>query len=291
MIKKIHPQKIFDISIGKKIKINIWILPIVFAAFSGGYADLFFTAYLSAILHELAHILCAKLMSVKIDKISIYPFGISARLKSGYIHSSEKEFFIAMAGPAFSLIFFWLFSYLYREYGQALFLYAADTNLALSIVNLIPALPLDGGRILKSMLTIRFGIIRAYNFMLKFSRVVIVFLLILAITFIIINKNFSLILICSFLLQNLTGEQYTISHIALKEILSVKDKANSNLPTKVFCVSRNKTAAHILNKLSYDHFCIVNVLDENYKIINTATEVEILEKLIKNGVRTKYGEI
>ena len=153
MPKKLHFQRIFDISVGKKIKINIWILPIVLSAFLGGYINLFCAAYISAMFHELAHILCATLLNVTIDKVSVYPFGISARLKSGYIQSSEKEFYIAIAGPFCSLMLFWLSSYLYSLFGQAVFLYAADTNLALCLVNLIPALPLDGGRIFKAILT------------------------------------------------------------------------------------------------------------------------------------------
>lgn len=291
MPKKLHLQRIFDISVGNKLKISIWIIPIILSAYFGGYISLFCAAYISAIFHELAHILCATLLNVKIDKVSIYPFGISARLKSGYIQSSEKEFYIAIAGPFCSLILFWLSSYLYSKFGQAVLLYTADTNLALCLINLIPALPLDGGRIFKAILTLRFGIIRAYNFMLKFSRIIIVFLLIFALVFILVNKNFSLILICSFLLQNLVWEQQAISQIALKEIMSVKEKANANLPSKVLCVFQDRIATHILKQLSYDRFCVVNVLDENCKIIKTLTEAEILNALIQKGLRTKYGEI
>ncbi len=291
MLKNLHPSKIFDIPVGKHLKINIWILPIVLSAIWGGYVHMFFAAYFSAALHELAHITCAKLLNVKIDRVSIYPFGISARLKSGYIQSSEKEFFIALAGPFYSIILFWIFSYIYSQNKQDIYLYSADINLALCIINLIPALPLDGGRISKSILNLRFGVIRSYNFMLKFSRVVICFLLILAVLLIIVNKNFSLILICSFLLQNLVWESQTISQIALKEIMSVKQKVDTNLPTKVLCVSDKHSATHILKHLSYDRFCIVNVLDEDCKITKTLTEAEILNALTNTGLRTKYGEI
>ncbi len=291
MLKKLNLQKIFELSVGNHLKISIWILPIILSAYFGGYSHLFFIAYFSAALHELAHILCAKLLNVQIDKVSIYPFGISARLKAGYIQSSEKEFFIAIAGPFCSLTLFWAFSYFYTKFQQITLSYAADINLALCIVNLIPAIPLDGGRICKALLTLRFGIIRAYNFMLKFSRVVIALLLIFAILFIIVNKNFSLILICSFLLQNLVCEQKAISQIALKEIMSVKEKINTNLPTKVLCVPYERSASHILKQLSYDRFCVVNVLDKNCKIIKALTEVEVLEALTQNGLRIKYGEI
>lgn len=291
-IPKLH-QKIFDIPVGKKLRISIWIFPIIFASVSGGYSHLFFAAYLSAALHELAHIVCAHFLKIGIDRINIYPFGISARLKSTYIQSAEKEFLVAISGPFCSLILFWLFSSIYVLQKQSLLLYLADTNLALCIINLIPSLPLDGGRMLKALLTQRFGIIRSYNFMLKLSRIVILVLIISAIILVTITYNFSLILISAFLLQNLVWEQQSVSLIALKEILSSKDKIKLKniLPTKVICVSEGKPASNILKFLSYDHFYIVNVIDENCKITNILTEAEILTALTKNGIRTRFGDI
>ncbi|MBR5155018.1 MAG: hypothetical protein IKW62_00860 [Clostridia bacterium] len=146
---------------------------------------------------------------------------------------------------------------------------------------------------LKALLTQRFGIIRSYNFMLKLSRIVILVLIISAIILVTITYNFSLILISAFLLQNLVWEQQSVSLIALKEILSSKDKIKLKniLPTKVICVSEGKPASNILKFLSYDHFYIVNVIDENCKITNILTEAEILTALTKNGIRTRFGDI
>ena len=59
----------------------------------------------------------------------------------------------------------------------------------------------------------------------------------------------------------------------------------------MLCVFQDRIATHILKQLSYDRFCVVNVLDENCKIIKTLTEAEILNALIQKGLRTKYGEI
>ncbi len=287
------PPKIFDISIGKYLKINIWIIPIIFLSFKNGYHHLFFVSYLSAALHELAHISCACFLKIGIDRVNIYPFGISARLSSVYIQSAEKEFIVAISGPFCSLILFWLFSFLYTLYGQALLLYSADTNLALCIINLIPSLPLDGGRMLKALLTSRFGVIRSYNLMLKFSRIIVLIIIISAIIFLTTTQNFSLILISAFLLQNLVWEQQSLSIIALKEILSSNEKVNTKntLPAKIICVSDKSLASSILKFLSYDYFYIVNVIDKSCRITNTLTETEVLSALTEKGIRLKFGDI
>lgn len=287
-------KKVFEIPLGKKLKISIWLIPTAFCAISGGYGKIFLFTYLSAMLHELAHIFCAKALGVDMSKITLYPFGISAKLKSGYIRSSEKEFFIALAGPFLSLILFWIFTALNKFSGWSVPSFAADANLALCAVNLIPALPLDGGRAFKAILTARYGILRAYNFMMKFSRLVILVLLGIAVIFFLISDfNFSLILISAFLLQNFCSEQRAVTTITLKEILSTaqKFKLTPGLPSKVLCVLGSRPASGILRHLSYDCFYIIHILDKDTKIIKILTETQVINALIRHGIRIRYEDI
>ena len=172
--------------------------------------------------------------------------------------------------------------------------FGADINLCLCLVNLIPILPLDGGRMLKSLLTARFGIIRAYNFAIKLSKVLIILLIICAgIVFFIADFNFSLILISAFLLQNLCSEQQAVSTVTLREILQSTEKAENchSLPVKTLCVKESRAASGILRHLSYDCFYIVHTLDKKSRIINTLTETQILAALTEKGIRTRYGDI
>jgi stage IV sporulation protein FB len=294
MTKPKIPKKIFDIPIGKKLTINIFIIPIIVCAVCGGYIKIFVFAYMSAALHELAHVICAAALKTEVSQIRIYPFGFSAHLKTGYINSSEKEFFIAMAGPVCSLLIFVLFSFLNFWYAYPGFLYIADVNLALCAINLVPTLPLDGGRMLKSILVLRFGIIRAYNFMVKFSRILIIIMCTIAVSvFFVSNFNFSLCLISAFLFQNLAFEQQAISIVALKEILANRQKAErtEKLRTKTLCVNESRTASGILHFLSYDYFCIIHIMDNDCNIAKTLTEVQVLDALTRYGIRIKYKDI
>ncbi|MBE7031340.1 MAG: hypothetical protein E7401_00025 [Ruminococcaceae bacterium] len=287
-------SKIFEIPIGKHLKISIWLIPTVICAIYGGYVQTFVVAYLSAILHETAHIIWAKALSVSVSRVELYPFGISARLKSGYIQSSEKEFLIAFAGPSLSLLLYWVCIILYRFIQSEFFKFGADINLCLCLINLIPVLPLDGGRIVKALLTARYGIIRAYNFTIKLSRFLILLLLICAgIIFFVSDFNFSLILISAFLLQNLCGEQQAVSTVTLREILQSTEKAENchSLPVRTLCVKESRAASGILRYLSYDCFYIVHILNKKSRIIKTLTETQILMALTENGIRTRYGDI
>ena len=81
--------------------------------------------------------------------------------------------------------------------------------------------------------------------------------------------------------------------ITLKEILSSNKKSENVqlLPAKVLCVRENSLAAGFLRHISYDCFYVLNVINEKSVIVNTITEVQVLDSLIKNGIRIKYKDI
>ena len=291
---KLHLTKIFNIYITKNFSVNIWVLPVFFCSIIGGYSNIFLVAYITALLHELAHVFSAKLLKVSVSEVRIYPFGITARLSNNYIRSSEKEFIIAFAGPLMNIILFWCSIILKVFLGTELSVYCSDLNLAMCAINLVPALPLDGGRMLKSILTSRYGIIRSYDFMLKLSKVIIIILISVSVIFFFVTDfNFSLVLISAFLLQNLCAEQQTVSIITLKEILNNRSKLSdaTEYPSKSICVSCDSPARTILKYLSYDYYYIVHITDSDSKIIKTVTETEVLTALTQRGIRTLYGDI
>ncbi len=292
MKKPTRLTRIPDIPVGKRLVINLWTIVLIGISIRCGYGFQFLTAYACAFIHELAHTLCARLLRIKISCIKLYPFGMCATLEGNYIKSSENEFLVAIAGPFASLILFWICDFACGYWPQTEFV--RDLNLWVCIINLIPSLPLDGGRILKSILVPRFGIITAYNFMLKISRVIIALLGASTVILISICRfNFSLILICAFLLQNLCFEQRAVSLIAIKEILqsSQNEKDHSRLRTRVLTVKESDGAHKFLKKLNYDCYWIVYVTNPRGHICATLTETQILSALSQKGLLAKYKDI
>jgi Zn-dependent protease len=113
--------------------------------------------------HELSHALVGRAEGIETEEIVLHPFGGLARLK--HEPSNPKaEFRIAVAGPAasflFSLIAFgiaWVASLANYLTTTLVFWVVGSFNLFLSIFNLLPGYPLDGGRILRAMLWHRNG--------------------------------------------------------------------------------------------------------------------------------------
>jgi Zn-dependent protease/CBS domain-containing protein len=111
--------------------------------------------FLSVLLHELGHALQARREQMEIDGIVLWLFGGVATFRSGF-PSAGAEFRVAVAGPLVSLVLGVLFVALalvgLPESADAVVAWLGYVNLSLLVFNLIPAVPLDGGRILHSAL-------------------------------------------------------------------------------------------------------------------------------------------
>jgi len=115
-----------------------------------------FLLFLSVLLHELSHSLIALRNSLPISRITLFIFGGVAQMDEEP-KTPGIEFRVALAGPICSFILMALFHFLStlsRSGGEAfaVFSYASFINGFLAFFNLIPGFPLDGGRLLRSVL-------------------------------------------------------------------------------------------------------------------------------------------
>jgi Zn-dependent protease/CBS domain-containing protein len=112
--------------------------------------------FASILLHELGHAIEAQREGMEIDGITLWLFGGVAQFR-GQFPSAGAEFRIAAAGPLVSLVLGVVFVALARITGlpdavDGVLFWLGSINLMLLVFNLLPALPLDGGRILRSIL-------------------------------------------------------------------------------------------------------------------------------------------
>ena len=142
-------------------------------------------------LHELGHSFAARRYGVPVEQIILSPIGGVAQLKR-MPDKPVQEMVIAIAGPAVNILiafFMTIFSLIYglspfslattfsfsdNATFAALISYVFVSNLFLAAFNLIPAFPMDGGRILRALLAIRLDYARATNIAAAVGRVVAV---------------------------------------------------------------------------------------------------------------------
>lgn len=121
--------------------------------------------FVSLLLHELAHALVAKSFGLAVPRITLFLFGGVAEL-GDEPDTAAHEFWIAIAGPVMSLALasiFWASSVIFvligADFSQVhiVLSYLATINLVLAVFNLLPAFPLDGGRVLRAAIWLRTG--------------------------------------------------------------------------------------------------------------------------------------
>ncbi|MFS3130359.1 site-2 protease family protein [Nocardioides sp. Bht2] len=110
--------------------------------------------YLSVLLHEASHALVAKRLGYPVASITLHFLGGATAIE-GEARSPRHEFWIAVVGPLTSIavglvaIPFWML--LPDGLLQLAFMGLMMANLLVGVLNLVPGLPLDGGRVLKSV--------------------------------------------------------------------------------------------------------------------------------------------
>ena len=290
------PKEPLTLKITPFFRINILFFPVLIASILGGYLPAFALSYLCALLHEVTHISVARYLGVGISHMEILPFGVCARLKCSVIKNPLHEIAVALSGPLFNIITASVtyFICLVCNLDNELFSYFFYCNTAIALVNFIPALPLDGGRVLRAALTMKAGTVYAYKLTVKISRVPILMLLLLSVYLLLTRRfNFSFILIGVFLLGNLCTEQTNISKLALREMLDFEDKLKDTDMNRTTVITAHKAtpARRILRHLSYSSYNIIHVVDDRLHVAKTLTEGQLIRALTQQGIRVTLDDI
>lgn len=169
---------------GVRVGVN-WSVVVIFALITIGlaagrfpllYPDLAAGAYVAAglvagvvffaslLAHEMAHAVVAKRNGVPVEAITLWLFGGVAKLE-GEPTTPGADFRVAAVGPAVSLVLALVFALLgllldavgAPELIVGVALWLGLINVVLAVFNLVPAAPLDGGRILRSLVWWRTG--------------------------------------------------------------------------------------------------------------------------------------
>ena len=185
--------------IGVYIHSTFFLLPLLVVLGSpgqslGGIAFLLalvLTIFGCVVLHELGHALMARRYGIKTLDITLYPIGGVARLERLPERPTE-ELLIALAGPAVNVAIAALLApllllALYLEGGVAVFgdsvavstglsflLSLLAANVGLVLFNMLPTFPMDGGRVLRALLSYRMSAVKATTVAVVVGRLLIV---------------------------------------------------------------------------------------------------------------------
>ncbi len=254
--------------------------------------------FVSIIFHELSHSLVAKKFGLKIESITLFVFGGVAQMKEEP-PNAKAEFFIAIAGPIFSLFLSFCFGVLF-VLAQNMHLpepligilgYLGAVNLVLALFNLMPAFPTDGGRILRALLWWRYKDIYKATYIASRTGMVFAFLFISLGFFSIIGGNtiggLWWIVIGYFLFNaaNLSFQKCYIDQIFKSR--KVKEFMNENPITVTSSITLNELITNYIYRFHFKMFPVT----QNGNLLGTISTNEIKEVPFERRNETVVAEV
>ncbi len=246
-----------------KFKIHplFYIVGIYFVAFGKVYSFLVYT--FCALIHELGHSIEAQKCGYKLVNVTLMPFGA---IVTGEVSNMSyiDEIKVSLAGPLVNLTLsvvmvavWWIFPEVY-PYTEL----AVTANLALCIINLLPAFPLDGGRILLCTLSTFLSRKTAVLICKTIGTLLFFVFLTLYVFSIFIDRNPSLLLFSIFMLLGVFDKGKENRFIRLYQSISYGSLKNCK-KIKSLAVSEDFTLKKLYKKIDGGYLYRIYVYDSN----------------------------
>ncbi len=301
MMSSLRIARVFGIDI--EIHLTFFLLlAFFFVAMGFNGLALIIGVFFFVTLHELCHSLAASYFGIKVKRITLLPIGGIASMSEAP-SKPYQELVISLAGPLSNLVIVVVFYYpLYLLLGPTQLMYPLLVmlgqtsyagqfnviahiywiNLVLAVFNIIPAFPMDGGRVLRSLLTYRMGYREATNVAVRLGHI---FALLFGYIGIVHGQIF-LLLVAVFIYMAASNEgmqvdvQETIRKYSVRDILA-----------KDFAFVRAETPlSAMLELMLHAHQEDYPVMDGD-NIIGFITKREILKGIHERGKTALAGEI
>ena len=222
--------------IGIEIELHWSFLLLLLLIFlSGGIDALLEISALFAfvVLHELSHSYIAVKNGIDVRKITLFPIGGMAMIDDVSI-PPEVEFRMAIAGPLFNFVVvaaaLLVSLFINTEPVNYLLSLVIEANIMLGLFNLLPAIPLDGGRVWRSLRERKVGHLRATIDAVKLSRFVVIMLLVASAAIAFVYDAFGFLVwnsIIAVVIYIGSGSELNVAVIqSSAKGLSVRDAAN-----------------------------------------------------------------
>ena len=241
--------------------------------------------FLCVLLHEFGHSLVAQRLGLEIRSITLLPLGGVSNLES-LPEKPADEVKITLAGPLVNVVLAPIFFSVGLLFGAVprmpadlftgigsvgqFFFYLAYLNVVLAVFNLIPAFPLDGGRILRALLATRLGAVRATDISSAVGQLFAIAFFLIGI----LGGNLLLALVAVFIYFGATGEAQMVRQQEKTRGLSVLEVMGTKPRTET--VTPYHTFGQVLDSVMHGYQEDFPVVDENGKLIGMITRDEIM---------------
>lgn len=256
-----------------------------------GSGYLFLVYIFTAIIHELAHAMAAMFFKCRPDEIVLYPYGAVLYGEFSAL-KAYQEVIVALCGPLLNLFaavvftaLWWVFPEIY-PYTDVVVM----VNVSIAAFNLLPAYPLDGGRVLMAALRPKLGSRRAFKAVkILGSLCCLAFVALYFYTFT-FGINYTFAVIAIFLLCSLLDDNACIKMESIIYPPSGKYLARG-VEKKALQLSGDVTLLKMIRLLEPDCYYVIEVMGDKGKRLFSLDHRDFERILLKNPPGTPLKDI
>lgn len=267
-------------------RISKYLIPYIIIILVIGFKSELFMGFIIVLIHECVHLIVARYLGFSGFTVEIYPIGTVLKLKDLEEATPKEDLIISISGPVgnfvIGLLCFGINYFCKSDFINHIMKY----NLVIGIFNLIPVFPLDGGRVLRSILATRLIYKKANEIALRISIIIgYIFLLGFFASVFMGISNINLALIAIFILSVSYKEKRRIAYIIMGYIIKKKEKfiKRGYIENKTISVYYKLSLLQLLELVDKNKYNVFTVLDEDMNVVDILYEEDILNSLKSSG--------
>lgn len=279
---------------GVRVRLNYLFLALILAAAAGGLGREMGILVGCLLTHELAHLVVARGYDLGVYEVELFPFGGVARTGGALEGDPLTETSVALAGPLNNFFLAALGVAISRlGAGEpALLNLFIDSNLTLAAFNLLPALPLDGGRVLRAYRAQRAGLRRATRETAALGKRLALAVAGAGLAGVMAGYlTFNLVVLGIFLYHAASREAMSGAFTTMRDLVAKGQELGrrGSLPVRHLAVQASTPAGEVLKAFVPLRYHLITVVGEGLVELGDVGEADFLGGLEKHGLAAPVG--
>lgn len=253
-------------------------------------------AFSVVFLHELAHVVVARWSGLVVTEVELLPFGGVARIEDLLEVDPAIEAKVALGGPLANVVLIGVALVTSRldwisPENEALFVQA---NAIIGGFNLVPALPLDGGRVYRALMAQRIGFRKATDVAVRVGKACAVMMAAVGALFLYLGfASVSLVVVGIFVYMTAGKERNQATYVLMRYLARRRGQLRMGGWMQLHQVVARQEAPikELLGHLVPQRYHIVWVIDPQGRLVGIAQEIDVIDALFQRGIETPMGAL
>ncbi|MBU4534039.1 MAG: M50 family metallopeptidase [Eubacteriales bacterium] len=281
---------------GVDFSINNWFIALIGVYFAAGVLDKGLVAFAVVLMHEMAHALVARRLDFEVSAVELLPFGGVARMSNKLPLEPDKEMRVAVAGPLtnLGLIFVALGFGHYGLWHDVLGPFFIQCNLILFLFNLLPGLPLDGGRVMRAYLARRMSLPAATCRMATFGQIWGFVVIALGTVGVLYHINgLDLVATGFFVYYAARAEKQDAPYLYAQHLMAKQQELlrRECLPGEMLVVLDTVPAWKVTRMFVPQRYHFIYLVDQEGSYVAMLDERDVVEAVIRLGTDVSLGQV